>query len=133
MKRTGTVVAEKGGLFVRYDKHEECKGCGACDEDRKLMLSGGFEEGARVEVEIPDSRIIPATALAYIFPLAGMLAGLAIGYMGGSESWSAVSGIVCALLAYAVLRLCRDRIKRFCGTEIVTVLDDDKERGNSNG
>ena len=83
MLRMGTVVASKGGqLTVLFERPEACQKCGACGGGRhghKITLAdpvGGTAVGDRVSVDMPEARVLSASALAYLIPLGGLLAGL---------------------------------------------------------
>ncbi|MCL2545143.1 MAG: SoxR reducing system RseC family protein [Clostridia bacterium] len=87
MLRVGTVVASEGGqLTVLFERPEACQKCGACGGGRhghRITLAdpaGTTAVGDRVSVDMPEARVVSASALAYLIPLGGLLAGL----MGGA-------------------------------------------------
>ncbi|MCL2812747.1 MAG: SoxR reducing system RseC family protein [Clostridia bacterium] len=83
MLRTGTVVAcENGQLTVLFERPDACQKCGACGGGRhghRIILAdslGGASVGDKVSVDMPEARLVSASALAYLIPLAGLLMGL---------------------------------------------------------
>jgi len=92
MLRTGTVIAcENRQITVLFERPEACQKCGACGGGRhghRITLadaSGVAEMGDRISVDMPEARLISASALAYLIPLAGLLIGLLWG-AGQAES-----------------------------------------------
>ena len=86
MLRTGTVVAcEDSQLTVLFERPEACEKCGACGGRRhghRITLpvpAGDATVGDQVSVDMPEARVVSASALAYLIPLAGLLAGLILG------------------------------------------------------
>jgi len=86
MLRVGTVVASEGGqLTVLFERPEACEKCGACGGGRhghKIVLAdpaGGAAVGDQVSVDMPEARLVSASALAYLIPLGGLLIGLLVG------------------------------------------------------
>jgi len=83
MLRTGTVVASGNGqLTLLFERPEACEKCGACGGRRhghQVILPGEAAVGDLVTVNMPEARVVSASALAYLIPLAGLLAGLIIG------------------------------------------------------
>jgi len=81
MLRTGTVVAREGGqLTVLFERPEACQKCGFCGGGvSRITLpdrSDGTAVGDRVSADMPEARLVSASALAYLIPLSGLLAGL---------------------------------------------------------
>lgn len=83
MLRTGTVVACEGKRFtVLFERLEACKECGACGGQRhghQVTLPGEASVGDQVTVDMPESRVVAASALAYLIPLSGLLVGMLLG------------------------------------------------------
>lgn len=110
MLRTGRVVdAEEGQVSVCFERPEACARCGACAGGKHhtvVRVPGQAPLGSWVDVEMPDNQVIKASALAYVLPLAALLAGI----LGGtllfeSEALWALTGLICMGLAWAALRL----------------------------
>ena len=82
MVKTGKVAAsENGYVKVCFERPEACAKCGQCGEFRETLvrLEGTASPGDRVEVFFPEGQLLKYTAVAYLIPLAGVLAGLLAG------------------------------------------------------
>lgn len=82
MTQNGLVVEkEEGRVLVAFDRPEACANCGACLRKNctRTWIEGEAEVGDMVDVEMPAARVVGASALAYLLPLAGLVAGLFIG------------------------------------------------------
>ena len=87
MQETGKVInIDKGNAFIEFKRTAACGKCHACG-----MLSGqgsvtvkapndvGAKVGDRVEVEFSTKNALGTSAIAYLVPLAFLVAGLLIG------------------------------------------------------
>ena len=89
MTKFGQVLAynENTGIaaigFNRPDACEKCGACGAQSHQGTIELKADCKPGDWVRVELPQGRFLQATALAYVLPLAGLLGGLLLGFLGG--------------------------------------------------
>ena len=113
MQRTGIVVARVGGqLTVLFERPEACEKCGACGGRRhghRITLNDsadGAAVGDLVTVDMPEARVVSASALAYLIPLAGLLTGLIVG-AGQAERIAPgmsvdLSAALCALAGLAL-------------------------------
>lgn len=96
MIKFGQVTAydEKTGMatitYIRPEACARCGGCGALTQTGSITLKADCRAGNWVKVVLPDGRFMTATALAYVVPLAGFLAGLFAGnaLSGGNELWA---------------------------------------------
>ena len=82
MIRTGKVIrAEGGNLQVCFEPLQSCEKCGMCGgrQESVVTLRGSAEAGDWVDVQMPDARVLKASALTYLLPLSGLVAGLAAG------------------------------------------------------
>ena len=83
MERTGEVTAVKGEwLEVTFCRPADCEKCNACGMGQKqtsLMVRGKANLGDQAVVSMPSSTVMQASLLAYVLPLAGLLAGLFAG------------------------------------------------------
>lgn len=83
MERMGEVVAVQGDLlvvqFCRPTDCEKCHGCMGGEAQRQLMVRGKAEIGDTAVVEMPTQKVLKASALAYAFPLLGMMGGSLFG------------------------------------------------------
>ena len=114
------VVKEVQGeeLVVVFDRHEACGDCHACmhgSEDcakHTIRIKGKAEVGDIIEVEMDDSHVVAATAVAYMIPFAGLMLGLAVGW-GLTHFVTAINGellmamgaVVGTALAYVIMRV----------------------------
>ncbi len=114
VERDGLVVAVQADrALVRFERVAACGACrvaGLCasgkdSRDLPVPVPGGrrLEPGDRVRVGISEASALRATALAYLTPLAGLLAGLlAAAFLGLGEAGAAgltLSGLAVGLLA----------------------------------
>ena len=88
MTNKGIVTEANGGrLTIVFDRHEACGDCHNCmmgSEDCKkhtIVLPGQAAPGDVVEVEMDETHVMAASALAYLVPLAGFALGLFIGWL----------------------------------------------------
>ncbi|MDR0896381.1 MAG: SoxR reducing system RseC family protein [Oscillospiraceae bacterium] len=82
MIRAGEVIeSENGRVTVVFERPAACENCKGCLEKNcvQLELQGEASVGDRVQVELPDRSVVKASALMYLVPLAGLLAGLFLG------------------------------------------------------
>lgn len=88
---------------VRFERASACTACRAArlcagnstTRDLALALPAGYRlsVGDRVRVGVPEASALRATLIAYITPLAGLLAGLALGSAAGfGDAGAAVLG-----------------------------------------
>lgn len=110
MVRTGQVVeVRKNKLLICFERLEACQNCGACmtrNHSTLVEVDGEAQTGDSVDVEMPDSRVVKASVLAYMIPLAGLLTGLAAGNMlfEGSDEAMLISGLLCMAVSWLGLR-----------------------------
>ncbi len=114
------VVKEVHGdeLIVVFERHEACGDCHACMHGstdcakHTIKIRGVAEVGDLIEVEMDDSHVAAASAIAYMIPLAGFL----LGFFGGwalsnvitglnAEIIMAMSAVVGTALAYVIMRM----------------------------
>ena len=123
MDTVAKVVRINGQLVGEVVRSEACARCGACkhgmEEKRYYPLpEGDWHEGDQVTLSLPDGAAFAAGALAYGIPLAGVLAGLAVGaLLGLADLWQGVAALVGLALGGIVLKLLDPKLKRsgrFC-------------------
>ncbi|MDD3411825.1 MAG: SoxR reducing system RseC family protein [Eubacteriales bacterium] len=118
MTKFGQVTAydEKTGFAtVTFQRPEACMKCGACGTKAQTgtaVLKADCKIGDWLRVEMPEGRFLQATALAYVLPLAGLLAGIGLGYWlsGGNDLITVLCAIAGTALPYAALRWNEKRI-----------------------
>lgn len=121
MRRTGTVVRDAdGALKLRVVRPAECEHCGMCP-GRELLMdlpAGEWHVGDEVAIELPGDRLLRASALAYLTPLAGLIVGLLLGGAAGdalgvsAEAAGAVLGIGLMALGFVGVKLMSKRLNR---------------------
>ncbi len=83
MDRTGEVKAVQGEwLEIEFCRPADCEKCNACHGGQKVMnlrLKGKAHVGDKVVVRLPASVVTRASLIVYVFPLAGLLLGMALG------------------------------------------------------
>lgn len=83
MIRTGKVIqAEGNALEVCFSRMETCEACGMCGSGRAdsvIKIKGTAHRGDMVDVEMPDAKVLKASALTYLVPLTGLILGLILG------------------------------------------------------
>lgn len=91
MERVGTITEEKGETaVVHLRRHLSCENCGRCGgvlggEDRRDHYVEAAnpiraEKGESVRIEIDDRRALFIAFLLYLVPLAGLVAGILLGF-----------------------------------------------------
>lgn len=82
MTRTGEVVEKgEGMLTVVFERPAACENCNGClsKQCANVELPGEADVGDRVDVALPDKNVVGASAIAYLIPLALLVAGLVLG------------------------------------------------------
>ncbi len=135
MLRTGVVQEVQGEqLTIIFERPEACEKCGQCDGGRhahKIQLAGTAKPGDRVTVEMPESRVVGASLLAYVVPLCLLLLGLLVAdplYARFTPPMPAdIFALLCAafglLVSFAYLRIVDRRVrgKKRWTPQIVTI------------
>ncbi len=120
MNEVGTVASLDGKYAeVRFKRQSMCKHCGACikagpDEMMvRVLNTEGARVGDRVAVAMGQGAFMEASLLMYGVPLLALLAGLAVPLLAGvSEYIAAAVGVVCAVLAFAVIKRFEPKISK---------------------
>ena len=118
MTKFGQVKAyneQTGVATVAFERPEACAKCGGCglkSQTGIIELKADCQPGDWVRVELPEGRFLQATAMAYVIPLFGLLAGLGLGgWLGGGSDLGALLGGGLGLgIALLLLRLTERRI-----------------------
>ncbi len=105
MTNKGVVTKVEGDtLTIVFERHEACGDCHACMHGSEncgkhtIKLKGKAQLGDIVEVEMDDSHVMAASAMAYLIPLAGFI----LGFLGG---WL-LSRTVISINAELLMALC---------------------------
>ncbi|MBQ8536234.1 MAG: SoxR reducing system RseC family protein [Clostridia bacterium] len=108
MERTGEVIAiEKGRLLVEFCRPTACEKCGGCEGGQKarMLVKGQANIGDWVVVSLPTAQVMKASAMAYLWPLVALMAGLVIGNSLGGNVGALIGGIGGLALAMIAIRL----------------------------
>lgn len=137
MLRMGTVVAQEGEaqITVEFDRPEACNECGQCGGERhahRITIAGQAAVGDWVSVEMPDQKVVQASLLAYVIPLALLLAGLllagviqpAVAPRMSADLFAVLCVAAALAVAFSVLHIVDRRIrgKRQWTPQIVEVM-----------
>ncbi len=131
MERIGTIKEVKGDTaVVHLRRHLSCENCGRCGgvlgaedgRDHYVEVANPIraEEGQSVLIEIDDRRALFIAFILYLVPLAGLVAGIVLGYklavfLGWEyyrELAAAAAGFVLMALVYGGISLWDRRIKQ---------------------
>ena len=108
------VVTEVNGemLTVIFERHEACGDCHACAmgstncKKHTLKSKGKADVGDEIVVEMDESHVMAASAVAYMIPFAGFFIGLLSSYLLGlSEPLMALCAVIGTAAAYVVMRM----------------------------
>ena len=101
--------------FVRSSACGRCKACGMLSGENQIIVHVdnvlGAAVGDRVAVSIRMQKALRASALAYVFPLLMLIAGVFVGWLAAdalsllADISMALFGIGFALLAFVLLKL----------------------------
>ena len=120
MTKFGQVVHynEANGMStIEFARPEACAKCGACGSQSQtgtVTLQAQCKVGDWVRVELPEGRFLEATAIAYVVPLVGLLAGIGLGWLlgQGRDGWTVLGAVLGLGLSAVVLHLVDRRISR---------------------
>lgn len=117
MIREGIVKGKKNGMLeVCFERPEACEKCGACAgraHTHLTQIKGEAEIGDRVAVDMPDAKVFRVSLLVYAVPLAGLVAGMLLGYyLLGTDTACALCGIALMAVSYLILHFIDKRVKR---------------------
>lgn len=118
MTNKGIVTAVDGEMLtIVFERHEACGDCHACHHGstdcakHTIRLKGKADVGDRIVVEMDDSHMMAASAMAYMVPFVGFIAGLAGGYLlsgavpsVNGELITALGAVVGTAAAYLLMR-----------------------------
>lgn len=116
MIRTGTVVKEEDrGVLVCFERLAACHGCNECGREKQtttVFVYGQAREGDRVSVQMPDAQVLKASALMYLIPLIGLIAGLFLGGLvsGWRDLGMVIGGFIGLILSALLLKMTDKRL-----------------------
>jgi len=108
------IVKEVNGemLTVEFERHEACGDCHACAHGstdcakHTITIAGKADVGDQIVVEMDESHVMAASAVAYMIPFTGFMIGMMGSYaMGLSEPVMALCAVVGTAIAYLVMRV----------------------------
>lgn len=119
MTNKGIVTKVEGDMLtIVFERHEACGDCHACMHGstdcnkHTVKIKGKADVGDEVVVTMDDSRVLEASATAYLIPFAGMMLGLVLGWWIGGKQSAVNAELVTALFAvlgtaaaYCVMKL----------------------------
>ena len=121
MERTGEVIEVSGKyLIVQFCRPSDCEKCGACHGGKsqtQIQVEGDARVGDQVTVEMPSSRVLKASALAYVVPLAGLMGGMFLGTALplstrlDQNMLALIGGLIGLGAALGIVKLCDRRLK----------------------
>lgn len=109
MERIGEVTAVRGDwLEITFCRPADCEKCNACRGAQKqtvLTLKGQAKPGDAAVVAMPEASLMRASALAYLLPLAALMAGMLLGSVlfPDKADLAGALGAVCGLTLSAIL------------------------------
>lgn len=121
MTEKGEVIGTEGKLarvrFIRSTACGNCVACGMSKDAKEVIIAVNNSTNAKigdwVEIEFNTQKALASSAIAYIFPLAMLVIGVAAGYFlvnGGviqadKEIVAAGLGIGLTILAFLIIRI----------------------------
>ena len=113
MTNKGIVTQVNGEMLtVVFERREACGDCHACMHGstdcakHTIQIRGTADVGDEIVVEMDESHVIAASAVAYMIPCAGFLIGIGSGYaLGFSEPVMALCAVAGTAVAYLVMRM----------------------------
>lgn len=112
MERMGEVTAIHGDMLeITFCRPSDCEKCNACHGGQKvttLLLPGKANLGDAAVVEMPTGTVVQASAMAYGLPLAGLLAGAALGaalFPASSDGAAVLGGLIGLGVTVLIVRL----------------------------
>lgn len=126
MKEYGVVLnVENGNAIIGLKRNSACSSCGACElgsnhSQMELTLENtvNARPGDTVEIQLPASQFLKASAILYLIPLIGLILGIVLGYYIGlalnanAEIIGAVNGILFTTLAYMSIRRLEPKFRK---------------------
>ncbi len=119
MERVGVVTAVSDDLIeITFCRPSDCEKCHACiggEKQHVIRVKGQANIGDQAVVSLPESSIVKASALAYLFPVAGLFVGMLIGTLIAPDQEmmaSAVGGVIGLAIPLFILVLTEKRRKQ---------------------
>ena len=110
MIRTGEVVGVENGIvkvcFSRPEMCEKCNDCMGGPRKEVFSIKGEARIGDEVDVQMPDVKILKASAIVFIIPLLCLLGGIAIGqFVFQSDTYAILIGLLFLSLSLVTIHI----------------------------
>lgn len=126
MKEYGVVLSlENGNAVIGLKRNSACSSCGACElgsnhAQMEITLENTVDAkpGDTVEIQLPASQFLKASAILYLLPLVALILGIVLGYYAGvsldlnADMIGAVTGILFTILSYVSIRRLEPRFRK---------------------
>ncbi len=116
MERAGVVTAVSDDVIeITFCRPSDCEKCHACiggEKQHVIRVKGQANIGDHAVVSLPESSIVKASALAYLFPVAGLFAGMLLIAPDQEMMASAVGGVIGLAIPLFILVLTEKRRKQ---------------------
>lgn len=126
MKEYGVVLnLENGNAVIGLKRSSACSSCGACElgsnhAHMQITLENTVDAkpGDTVEIQLPASQFLKASAILYLVPLLSLILGIVLGYYVGvfldlnADIIGAVTGILSTILSYMSIRRLEPRFRK---------------------
>lgn len=112
MQCTGTVVESEGENARVLIESNACDGCHACGfgalRDRKSMVVNalnkvGASKDDRVHLEVSGRKVMSASAILFLLPFCGFIAGFLLGYLAVGPVFHIDKTLTAVVLAFLFL------------------------------
>ena len=145
MKAAGLVTKIEGDTaYLKFNRTSACAKCGACgmvagQSDITVSVDNSLHAslGDRVEVHFTTKNALLSSAIAYIFPLVKLFAGVWLGYVipqdvfPVKDAFAAILGIAFAAAAFLILKLLNPYFKKkFAKVYTMVRILDESEPGD---
>lgn len=113
MKCAGTIIEEKGdiaGILIESKACDKCHACGfgAVRDEKSMVVNArngvGARTGDRVNLEVSGKKVMSASAILFMIPFCGFIAGFLLGYFAVWHLFGAhYRTLVSVVLAFLLL------------------------------
>jgi len=128
------VEVSPSGLCSHCEMASSCMPASSGNRIIEVSDPIGVSPGLRVRIELAGSKIVLASALAYLVPLAGLFAGALIGFYsatrGSEETWSTIGAAAGLALGFLLSRMAGQRLaSRGRITPVITGIVAEEDKG----
>ncbi|NMA95539.1 MAG: SoxR reducing system RseC family protein [Clostridiales bacterium] len=129
MKEYGIVLSvENGNAIVGLKRSSACSDCGACElgsnhSKMEITLANTVDAkpGDTVEIQLPTSQFLKASAILYLIPLVTLIIGIVLGHNLGkyfnvnADIIGAITGVLFTVGSYMSIKKLEPRFKKNIG------------------